>query len=340
MVHRASQDVRHVLTDDGRTLAVECAGDPGGYPVFLLHGTPGSRSGPRPRGPLLYRLGLLLISYDRPGYGESTPFPGRTVADAAADVVTIADKLGLNNFAVIGRSGGGPHALACAALVPRRVSCAAALVSLAPADAVDLDWYEGMGRHNVDEYTTADADRAELFARLTSSAELTQHDPRRFLRLLLPGITADDRQIVDDVAFRRLLSETYQEATRQGASGWIDDVLALRGAWGVPFAEVRCPVLLWHGSDDHFSPVEHTLWLHRRLPTSELTVAPGVGHFGAMEVLPDILARIARQTGWRGKPARESAGRSGDTTDMIGPPVSTGHADRSSDRATALPAAT
>ncbi|MCG6500466.1 alpha/beta fold hydrolase, partial [Kitasatospora sp. A2-31] len=132
-----------VKAADGRALAVETVGDPRGRPVFLLHGTPGSRVGPHPRTSVLYRLGIRLVSFDRPGYGDSARLPGRRVSAAAADVRTIADELGIDRFAVLGRSGGGPHALACAALLPERVTRVALLVSLAPRNAAGLDWYGG-----------------------------------------------------------------------------------------------------------------------------------------------------------------------------------------------------
>src|SRR5688572_21098379 len=106
----------------GPDLSVSISGSDDGEPVFLLHGTPGSRLGPKPRTSVLYRLGVRLICYDRPGYGGSARRGKRTVADAARDVAAIADQLGIERFAVAGRSGGGPHALACAALLPDRVT--------------------------------------------------------------------------------------------------------------------------------------------------------------------------------------------------------------------------
>ena len=145
-----------VSAPDGRRLAVKTLGDPAGRPVFLLHGTPGTLHGPLPRGIFLYRLGIRLISYTRPGYPESDRLPGRTVADAATDVEAIADQLHIDRFSVIGRSGGAPHALACAASksLDGRLMCTAALSSLAPSDAhgEDFDWFEGMARSNIDAY--------------------------------------------------------------------------------------------------------------------------------------------------------------------------------------------
>ena len=108
-----------MVVGNRRLLTIDVSGAPDGAPVFLLHGTPGSRNGPKPRSSVLYRLGVRLICYDRPGYGGSSRVPDRRVADAARDVEMIADKLKLGRFAVVGRSGGGPHALACSALAVR-----------------------------------------------------------------------------------------------------------------------------------------------------------------------------------------------------------------------------
>ena len=144
-----------VRTDDGRVLNVGEGGDREGETVFALHGTPGSI--------LLFdshvrdasRRGIRLISYDRPGYGGSSRHAGRKVADAAKDIETIADSLGLERFAVWGISGGGPHALACAALLRKRVVAAASLASPAPYPSPRLDWLSGQGEDNVAEFKAA-----------------------------------------------------------------------------------------------------------------------------------------------------------------------------------------
>jgi pimeloyl-ACP methyl ester carboxylesterase len=288
-----------ISASDGRRLAVESRGGPSGTPVFLLHGTPGSRSGPRPRPSVLYRLGVQLICYDRPGYGGSDRCQERTVADAARDVLAIADALGIDEFGVVGRSGGGPHALACAALLAGRVQNAAVLVGLAPSDAADLDWYGGMTRSNVEEYGQADTDPEAVTARLTERANQIRDDPESMLRSLLPELTGPDRRIVADVAIRRQLTDTYVEAFRYGAHGWIDDVIAFRRPWGFDLSDITVPTLLWHGAEDVFSPAEHTRWLARQILNAEVDVRvqPGAAHFDAVEILPRVLAWMKGSNG-------------------------------------------
>lgn len=280
---------REVVLADGRRLAVETSGAPDGSPVFLLHGTPGSRNGPRPRSGILYRLGIQLICYDRPGYGGSSRCPGRRVVDAAYDVNAIADQLGLERFSVVGRSGGGPHALACAAELPDRVRSTAVLVGLAPANAAGLDWFDGMADGNVREYSTADARQDLLVERLRLRAERTIRDPESLLEMVRGQMAEPDRRVVESAVFRRLLTRTYAEALRDGPYGWIDDVLALREDWSFSFEAIDGPVLLWHGMHDTFSPISHTWWLASRIPSAEVRVQADTAHFGAVEVLPRIL---------------------------------------------------
>jgi pimeloyl-ACP methyl ester carboxylesterase len=272
---------------DGRVLAFETAGPADGWPVFLLHGTPGSRRGPKPRNTLLHLLGIRLISYDRPGYGGSTRHENRQVADAAHDVEAIADGLGLDRFSVAGRSGGSPHALACAALLPGRVSRTVILVGLAPLNAAGLPWFQGMAKENVREFSTDDL--PSLVERLRLRAERAVHDPETLLELLREQMAEADRRVVDRVAIRRMLTTAYIEALRDGPYGWIDDVLALRADWGFRLDDIASPVRLWHGADDTFSPADHARWLAQQIPSAEVQVLSGTAHFGAVEVLPELL---------------------------------------------------
>lgn len=284
----------------GRRLAVEISGAPRGVPVFVLHGTPGSRSGPYPRDPVLYRQAVRLISYDRPGYGDSDRLAGRTVRHAAEDVRAIADFLGIDRFCVLGRSGGGPHALACAALLGRRVRRAAVLVSLAPRNAAGLDWYAGMGEANVQAYQTAEAGEAALTSRLEVHAALMRHDPAAFLPFREPDLPESDRRLTTDHGIRSVLTTVFAESVKTSGDGWVDDVLSFIADWGFDPAAIDVPVLLWHGAADVYSPVGHTMWLAERLRRSTLVIANDAAHFGSMAVFPEVLGWLVdRSQGWR-----------------------------------------
>ncbi|MEV1332646.1 alpha/beta fold hydrolase [Micromonospora costi] len=298
MVRDGEPGTRVVEHLDGRKVAFEVSGAPDGHPVFLLHGTPGSRKGPRPRGIVLYRLGVRLVTYDRPGYGDSARLRDRTVADAARDVQLIADELGLTRFAVVGRSGGAPHALACAADADlrHRVSRVAALVGFAPAKAADLDWFSGMNAGNVTGFggddLHADSDTDSVEEEIRRRTAEAQDDPRRLLEEIMTQMTSADRRVMTSAALRRLTAEAYEEALRLGPEGWIDDVLALRRDWGFDPGSIdtrRTSVRLWHGAEDTFAPVSHTRWLAAQIPGAEIEVQAGAAHFDAMEELPRIL---------------------------------------------------
>jgi pimeloyl-ACP methyl ester carboxylesterase len=283
-----------VPSADGRQLGVHVSGNPSGHPVFFLHGTPGSWVGPVPRWLILHNQGVRLISFDRPGYGLSDPKPRRTVADVVPDVVAIADWLGVDQFAVLGRSGGGPHALACAALLPGRVTRAAALVSLAPPDAEGLNWFNGMTVSNVDAYTTAVADPELLTTRMVQVAAGIKADPGSHVAGLETEMPAADRLVVANRRIRAMLAQNFAEALRTSPDGWIDDIFALSAPWGFDVAAIEAPVLLWHGEDDVFSPVAHTQWLARRIPDAHMEIRPGSAHFGALEVLSFTLSWLIR----------------------------------------------
>ncbi|MGI5326433.1 alpha/beta hydrolase [Actinomadura nitritigenes] len=279
---------------DGRGLAVEEWGEPAGRPVFLLHGTPGSRLGPIPRPMVLYQLGIRLITFDRPGYGRSDRSIGRAVADVADDVRRIANALELREFAVLGRSGGGPHALACAALLPGRARRVAALVGLAPAQAEGLDWFEGMAASNTREYLAVRRQGPLVSARLRSVADRIRADPAQYVADLSAELTQSDRRVVSDAGMRRMLLETFAEAFRTSADGWIDDLLAFCAPWGFELGDIVVPTMLWHGANDTFSPAGHSRWLADRIPTSTVVVQPGSAHFGAFDVLPDVLTWLVQ----------------------------------------------
>jgi pimeloyl-ACP methyl ester carboxylesterase len=278
-----------VLTRDGRQLTYSEFGSPHGAPVFLLHGTPGSRMGPRPRWQVLHWLGVRLIAYDRPGYGGSDRHQGRKVADAAYDVADLADQLGIEHFAVVGRSGGAPHALACAALLPARVTKVSALVSLAPRDLMGPDWYQGMAQMNVAKYSAAEREGAVYGQQVAEQVSAIRADPGANMPFDDPDLPKSDRAVVSDYGIKVMLTENFAEGFRTSPYGWIDDSLALVGPWGFDPADITVPCLLWHGTEDIFTPVGHSHWLADRIAVAETILVEGAAHFGALEALPDVL---------------------------------------------------
>jgi pimeloyl-ACP methyl ester carboxylesterase len=228
----------------------------------------------------------------------------------AEDVLAIADAYGLKKFAVVGRSGGGPHALACAALLPERTTRAAVLVGIAPHGADGLDWFDGMAHSNVMEFTAAANGYENIVAHTKAVAEEVRANPASLLARLQTELPDSDRRVVADHGIRSMLIETYAEALRASDYGWIDDALAFCSPWGFDPATVRVPVLLWHGASDVFSPASHARWLADWIPSAAVVVQAGAAHFGALDVLPDILRWLsagrpdASGSGDRGFPGR------------------------------------
>ncbi|MFC0070221.1 alpha/beta fold hydrolase [Umezawaea endophytica] len=261
---------------DGRTLRVHDSGS-AGLPVFWLHGSP--QTGDL-LAPLLTVRGIRLLGYDRPGYGGSTRLPGRTVASAAADVAAIADALGLDRFALVGHSGGGPHALACGASLPDRVIAVAALSSPAPLTADGLDWFAGMAPASEAELRAAAAGRAVLEEHLASA----DFDPAVFTE-------ADHAALAGSWA---PLGENAGAALPAGFGGLVDDDLALVAPWGFDPAEVTVPALVVHGVRDRMVPSEHGEWLATRCrPSAELWLSPSDGHVSVLDRAVEALVWLA-----------------------------------------------
>lgn len=243
-------------------------------------------------------MGVRLIAFDRPGYGKSDRNPGRRVADGAADVCEVADALGLDRFAVLGRSGGGPHALACAALLPDRVTRVAVLVGLSETahDSVGR-WSKQMAGFNRRAYLAAERGTNAVTAGL--AAERFRRDPTLLIHELYAELTESDRWVLGDMGIRRLLVSSWAEGIRRSADGWVDDLLAFVTPWGFDPGEIATPTLVWHGADDRFSPVGHAQALGERIPGCQVVIQPGRGHFAALKVMPDVISLLAHgQRGW------------------------------------------
>jgi len=272
--------MRKVISNDGRVLAVEEWGVPDGVPVLYVCGSPMSRLARYPDPALFARLGVRLVTYDRPGFGYSTPQPGRRVVDAADDIAAIADALELDRFPIFGVSGGGPHTLAFVARHPDRVVRAAALASLAPRDADGLDWTAGMG----------DGNRASAAEAIRGVEALTAHLDRSRSVQVSSLMPANDQAILARPEIGEMIRTAFAEAIRPGIAGWVDDVLALFGLpWGFDPATVTRPVRLWHGELDESVPVGHGRWLAARIPGAEFSTRADVGHAGHFDATPAVL---------------------------------------------------
>lgn len=263
---------RDLRMADGRTVRVhDAGGDDAADAVTLLwhHGSPQTGA---PLEPLLTAAaarGIRLLSYARPSYGGSSPHPGRDVASAAADVARIADALGIGRFAVMGASGGGPHALACAALLPDRVLAAVCLAGLGPYTE-DFDWFAGM--------VSPGGLRAALAGReaRVRYAETDEFDDDSFTP-------------ADWAALEGAWSSLGADAGRAGAAGpdgLIDDDLAFVAPWGFDVTRIVPPVLLVQGGADRVVPPAHADWLLRNCPRSELWLRPADGHVSILDACP------------------------------------------------------
>jgi pimeloyl-ACP methyl ester carboxylesterase len=268
-----------VQTRDGRTLACVERGPADGVPVILCHGTPGSRYTRHPDERIYDRHGLHAVIYDRPGYGRSDPKLDRSVADAAADIEAIADELGFDRFVVAGGSGGAPHALACGALLGDRVIRVGALVTPAPSDAEDFDFYAGLAELNVKEFGAAQAGREAIEAYLEPFVDALRRDPDAVLDEISSELPEIDRALVGREDFRVVLRQSFVEAVRQGVRGWADDDLAFAKPWGFQPEDVRTEVRLWQGELDVLAPRTHGEYVSSRLPNATFELLEGGGHF-------------------------------------------------------------
>jgi pimeloyl-ACP methyl ester carboxylesterase len=272
-------NARQLRLPDGRILAYCLYGPEDGTPVLFQYGMPGTMFLAPDRLQVVDDLGIRLLVADRPGYGKSTRLPGRSVARVAEDLTVLVDRLGWERFPVWGASGGGPHALACAALIGSRVTRCASVVSPAPFDADGLDWLAGMSPVNVEEFTRARAGEAAY-------RPLVEQLARDAVAAVESGglAVADGYELAE--SDRAVLAAQAQSpghlfrtkaAYTDGIDGCIDDGLAFTRPWGFDVASISVPVSVWYGPDDALCPRTHTDWLLQHISSVEAHELPG-GH--------------------------------------------------------------
>jgi pimeloyl-ACP methyl ester carboxylesterase len=285
-----------VAAADGRTLAIAECGDPDGFPVFLLHGTPGSRFAGQGAATAYVDVGARVITYDRPGYGGSDRFRGRRVVDCVGDVSAIADSLGVARFAVTGSSWGGPHSLAVAARLPERVTRAACSAGVAPFDTPDFDWFADMDAVNIEEIGWAlegeDVLAREIERMAAAWLERLAKDPSKAGEV---EFSEADRAVMANPEQHEMTRRMLNEAFRQGVWGYVDDALCLIQSWGFDVTEIRAPTRVDYGLTDVLTPPQHGEWLAQNVPTAEVVIDEQGGHFSALNL-------VAERLGWLVQP--------------------------------------
>lgn len=276
---------------DGRTLAYTQWGDPNGAPVFEFRGLPSSRMGDAVDPDAISAAGVRRITVDRPGVGFSDPQPGRTLLDWPNDVRVLADHLGLERFAVLGTSGGGPYAAACCYALPDRIARASLASTVGPPDRPGA--FAGMNRGEA--RTMILARRAPLLARwLVGTAVLAErHRPGTVYRGLMKALPEVDRRVAAQPGVRQSLVDSFALAFRQGVRGQVQDWAIIATSWGFHPEDIRVPVHLYHGVLDDRAPLHHARDLAGRLPESEITEYPDEGHMLVFSHAEEILVATA-----------------------------------------------
>jgi pimeloyl-ACP methyl ester carboxylesterase len=280
-----AERLRTLETPDGRTLAYATWGDPSGFPILALHGTPGCRFNRWPREELYTELGVYWVTHDRAGYGRSDRHHGRRVVDEVADVAALADELGFETFGVTGGSGGGPHVLAVAALLPDRVPRAACIVGVAPLGTPGLeqdDWLAGMDPANVKEFNWALAGEDVLTAEIEREQMLAEEraaaDPSTVFDDF--ELSESDRAQLARPEVKQLIVESTAEQAANGVGGWVDDDLCFLQPWGFDVSSITVPVLVRYGLTDVLVPPAHGEWLAANVPGCIVEVENAAGHLG------------------------------------------------------------
>jgi pimeloyl-ACP methyl ester carboxylesterase len=285
-------------TPDGRILEYLVEGDPDGFPLVHHHGTPGSAIPYPTYAAAAAERGLALIQYSRAGYGESSPCPDRTVGDVAADIATILDHRGDAEFVTLGWSGGGPHSLACAALLPDRCRAAATGAGVAPYHADGLDFLDGMGPENHEEFGAALTGRHALEPYLEKEAEDMTTVTAEQVADALGGLVSPVDTAYATGEFAERMLRSLRRACLHGVEGWAEDDLAFTRAWGFELSEITVPVSVWQGAQDRMVPFSHGRWLAANVPGAVAHLDDDQGHLSLWgrigEILDDLLERRTR----------------------------------------------
>ena len=281
------------ITGDGYTISYDITGPVSGEPVLLMPGTPGGCIGPKPRPKQLHYYDVRLLSYDRPGYGESTRRVGRCAVDSAADYVTVLDNAGVEQATIVSRSGGSLHALACAAMAPERVKKVKLLAPAIPQGLPGVDYQiQDLASSNrkptVVTSESTELDDVRVHENIRWRAIRLKRDPHALLRELAPELRASDERVISSI--RSPLLTGYEHGVQTGPFGWVDDILAVRHDLGFRLEDIQTPIEVHYFSDDQFTPMHFVEGLMRHLPQERLRHVRWSGaHFSSFLIMADII---------------------------------------------------
>jgi pimeloyl-ACP methyl ester carboxylesterase len=241
------------------------------------------------------QAGLFVLSYSRPGYSVSTEQHGRSVADAAADTAAVLDLLGVDTFLTLGWSGGGPHALACAALLPERCRGAVTLAGVAPFGAAGLDFLAGMGDENIEEFSLTIEGEDALVPFLEENAKGLSSLEGSDVAAALGGLVTEVDKAALTGEFASYMAAVLKRSVSHGIAGWRDDDLAFVRPWGFDLESISVPVAVWQGAQDRMVPFAHGEWLASNVPGAEARLSPTDGHLSlGLEKMGEILEDLVR----------------------------------------------
>ena len=267
-----------VQLPDGRQVEICIAGPADGVPLVFHHGTPGGGRIYEPFAQEAAARGLRMVTYSRPGYGSSTRHAGRDVAACASDTAAILDHLGADRAYTAGASGGGPHTLACAALLPERIVACASIAGVGQFGAEDLDFLNGMALENHDEFGAALAGDDDLRAFLEHAAEIFSSVSAEDVATSLGGLVSDVDKAAITGGFAAFLVDSFHHAMENGIWGWFDDDMAFTRQWGFDLSSIEVPVTVWQGAQDRMVPFSHGKWLVAHIPGARAELRPEHGH--------------------------------------------------------------
>jgi len=279
-----------VQAPDGRQLEVVTAGPENGRCYLYHSGTPSAAGAYPPLIAELEQRNLRFVTFSRSGYAGSSAMAGRAVGDVATDVQAILDALKIGSFFCAGASGGGPHALACAALLPDRVIATATLAGVAPWPAEGLDWFAGMGPENLEEFEASMKGADALVPYLEKEASALGNVQPADVAASLGGLVSDVDKAALTGGYATFMAQSFRRAVSSGVAGWRDDDIAFVRPWGFDLPSIQTPVAIWQGGQDRMVPMAHGAWLAAHIPGAEAHLLPEEGHLSlALNKIGDVL---------------------------------------------------